>query len=282
MRIFTAIVLTLGAGLPPAPAHAQEPGSIEGQVVDAETNAPLSGVTVQLQGFDMGALSGEDGRYRIQGVPAGGYIVLFQRMGYGSVTRPDVIVAPGRATQADADLPEVAVQLDGIVVDAGFYPKADGQPASAVHLNAEEIRRDPGAAGDISRVLLALPSTAQVMDNANDLFVRGGSPLENAFFIDGIQVGNINHFPVKGSTGGPIGMVNLEFVGDVRFSAGGFSPAFGDRLSSIVDIELREGSRERAEVGAELSMVAAEAFGDYASRQGTLGLSWRRLSGSGT
>jgi hypothetical protein len=100
------------------------------------------------------------------------------------------------------------------------------------------------------------------MDDANDLFVRGGSPFENAFFIDGIQVGNINHFPVHGSSGGPIGMVNLEWVDDVRFSAGGFSAAHGDRLSSVVDIEFREGNREKTEVGAELSMIAVEAFAE--------------------
>lgn len=341
------------------PALGQEAGAIRGRVVDSETQAPLEGVSVMIQGTDRGSLTGSDGGYRIPGVPPGTYVVVFHVMGYGTGTRPDVIVTPGRSTEANANLRVAPLELEGLVVDAGFFPKSESQPVSAFTLNAEEIRRKPGSAGDVSRVLLALPSTAQVMDDGNDLFVRGGSPLENAFFIDDIQVANINHFPVEGSSGGPIGMVNLEFVDDVRFSAGGFSAAYGDRLSSVLEIDFREGTREGLELGIEGSMAAVEvnaegplgrgrgswllsvrqsyldlivdaigtgvapkyrdvqgkatydlddsnristlvlfgkseigftraeaeedgniAFGDYSSRQGTVGLTWRRLWGS--
>jgi len=358
MKRIIVITFFLSVGFGPRALLAQESGSITGRVVDAETQAPLSEVTVLIEGEDLGALTKSDGRFVISNVSPGSYVLVFHLLGYGTGTRPDVIVAPGRSTQIDAQLRVAAVELEGIVVDAGFFQDPPGQPASAFELNAEEIRREPGSAGDISRVLLALPSTAQISDQGNDLFVRGGAPFENGFFIDGIQVGNINHFPVQGSTGGPIGMINLEWVDDVRFSAGGFSAAYGDRLSSIVDIDFRDGSPEKTEVAAEVSMMDVEGsaegplgdrgswlfsarksymdlivdavgtgvapgfedvqgkvsydlnpsnrisalglvgqsrigftpdeaiddgnvvFGDYTSRQGTIGVSWRRLWGS--
>jgi hypothetical protein len=96
---------------------------------------------------------------------------------------------------------------------------------------------------------------AQVSDNSNDLFVRGGSPFENGFYVDEIQVPNINHFPVAGATGGAIGLLNVDLIDDVRFSAGGFSASYGNRLSSVVDIELREGSREKVEAQMDASFM---------------------------
>ncbi len=266
MKRLLLIIYLLGAAVVPGSVAAQEAGSIAGRVVDAETQAPLSDVTVYIQGQDLGTLTRADGSYLISNVPPGSYVVVFHILGYGTATRPDVIVAPGRSTPIDAQLQVAVVELEGIVVDAGFFQDPPGEPASTFELNAEEIRREPGSAGDISRVLLALPSTAQISDQGNDLFVRGGAPFENGFFIDGIQVGNINHFPVQGSTGGPIGMVNLEWVDDVQFSAGGFSAAYGDRLSSIVDIHFRDGSPEKTEVGAEVSMMDVEG-----SAEGPLG-----------
>lgn len=83
---------------------------------------------------------------------------------------------------------------------------------------------------------MALPSTAQVHDMANDLMVRGGSPFENCFYIDNIQIPNLNHFSVHGTTGGGIGLINVDFIDDVRFYTGGFAAAFGDRHQSAIHV----------------------------------------------
>jgi hypothetical protein len=84
--------------------------------------------------------------------------------------------------------------------------------------------------------MMSLPSVAKVNDQSNSLIVRGGSPLENAFYIDNIEIPNINHFPTQGASGGPIGVLNVDFINDVNFISGGFSSTFGDKLSSIMDI----------------------------------------------
>ncbi len=254
-RRFFAFLLALLVLFPTTPLPAQELGYVYGSVVDATTQAPLSAARVYVEGTDNGILTRGDGTFELRGLPAGSYVVTVAQIGYASVAVADVIVSPGRGTHMDAALRAQAVELKGIVVDAGRFRGAAEEPVSSVVLNREEIRRAPGTVGDVSRVLTALPSMAQVSDNANDLFVRGGSPFENGFFVDEIQVPNINHFPIAGATGGAIGLLNVDLIDDVRFTAGGFGAAYGNRLSSIASIELREGSREKLETRAEASLM---------------------------
>ncbi|HEY3251760.1 MAG TPA: TonB-dependent receptor plug domain-containing protein, partial [Ignavibacteria bacterium] len=118
------------------------------------------------------------------------------------------------------------------------------ESTSMYNLDFEEIRRAPGAVEDISRMVQVLPGVSAANDQRNDLIVRGGSPAENLVIIDGVEVPNINHYPTQGSTSGPIGMINVKFISNTDFSTGGFSARYGDKLSSILDISFREGSRK--------------------------------------
>jgi len=124
-----------------------------------------------------------------------------------------------------------------------------------IGFSAEEIRRAPGSAGDVSRILMSLPSVAKVNDQSNSLIVRGGSPIENCFYIDNIEIPNINHYPTQGASGGPIGMVNVDFIQDVNFYTGGFSSVYGDKLSSIMDMTFREGNREEFDAQLDLNFA---------------------------
>jgi hypothetical protein len=85
--------------------------------------------------------------------------------------------------------------------------------------------------------------------------VRGGSPTENAFYIDNIEVPNINHFPTQGASGGPIGMINVDLIQDVSFRAGGFGSLYGDRLSSILELNFREGNRNEFDGQLNLDFI---------------------------
>ncbi len=95
---------------------------------------------------------------------------------------------------------------------------------------------------------------AKVNDSRNSLIVRGGSPIENTFYIDNIEIPNINHFPVEGSSDGPIGLLNVDLIEDVNFYSGGFSSIYGDRLSSIMEISFREGAKDKFRPQLNLSM----------------------------
>lgn len=237
-------------------------GTIRGTVVDKDTKEPLVGVNVVLLGSKLGASTGADGRYVIPAVPPGIRTVEVRLVGYEPVTMTDIAVSPERVSMANVSLKQSAISGEGVTVTAGYFPDNGLSALGTIGFNAQEIRRSPGSANDVSRILMALPSVAAVSDNANDLAVRGGSPMENGFYVDGIPVPNINHFPSEGSTGGPIGILNIDFVDNVDFLTSGFSSAYGDRLSSVVDIRFKEGSDEKTGGKAFLSFAGFGADGE--------------------
>ncbi len=253
MKRYAAVIIFLVINL----LYSQQilTGSIEGSALDQATHSPLIGANIIILNTTLGAVTDPDGKFVIRNIPVGNYSVQFRMLGYSTVTRTDVIVRSQRTTTVNGELSEQTVESEQVIVTAGYFRQNDVQPVSITSLSAEEIRRAPGSGGDISRVVMGLPSLAKVNDQSNSLIVRGGSPLENGFFLDGIEIQNINHFPTQGATGGPIGMVNIDLIDEVNFTAGGFSARNGDKLSSILEMTMREGNRENLEGQADLNVM---------------------------
>ncbi len=268
--VFTVLLIT--AGLAASPATAQTPsGGVRGTVIDRETREGLPNVTVVVMSTQNGASTDEKGRFTISGLPAGTYSLQFRLVGYEPFIRTDVPVTPGKTTSVQAELHERGVVAEEMTVTGGYFGSEEAVEAMSVGFNAEEIRRSPGSANDVSRILMALPSTAKVADNSNDLAVRGGSPIENGFYVDDVPVPNINHFPTQGSTGGPIGILNIDFIDQVDFLISGFSASYGDRLSSVVDIDFRNEAPDDLYGKAFLSFAGfgAMAEGQLPSESGS-------------
>lgn len=237
-------------------SQAQTPtGAIKGRLLDGETKAPLIGANVEVLNTIMGAATDEQGQFFINDAPVGSYSLRFSYIGYQTATQTDVIVRPQRITFVEAALKPAALESEAVEVSAGYFTQDDEQPLSVTGFSREEIRRAPGSAGDVSRILMSLPSIAKINDQSNSLIVRGGSPVENAFYIDNIEIPNINHFPTQGASGGPIGMINVDFIQDVQFHTGGFSALYGDKLSSIMDIRFREGNRDELDAQLDLNFA---------------------------
>lgn len=230
-------------------------GTIKATVTDEVTKAPLIGASIMIVETKTGAISDLDGKATIKNVPVGGYAIAIRLIGYEPSTLTDIIVRPERITFIEPKLTPSTVQSKDIVVTGGYFNDRSSQPTSATNFNAEEIRRSPGTAGDVSRILTILPSVSKVDDTMNNLVVRGGTPAENGFYIDNIEIPNINHYPVEGATGGPIGLINTDFIQNVNFSAGGFPAKYGDRLSAIMEMNFREGNREEFDGQVDLHMA---------------------------
>ncbi len=248
---------------PAAPASASpqpaRTGTIQGRVLDRETQQPVSEAQVQLVGSTAGALSDSEGRFILAGAPVGTQAIRVLRIGYRPTTVSDLLINPGRPTQVEVQLETAAATLAATRVVAGnaSFVAPRNAPASRITMSYEEIRRAPGAIGDVSRLVQAMPGVLTGNDTRNDIISRGGSPMENLFLVDGLEVPNLNHFAGQGSTGGPIGMLNNELVRDVAFFAGAFGPRYGNRLSSVLDISLREGSTDGRRTEFDMSNAGA-------------------------
>ena len=239
-------------------AQNNEPkGSLEGKVLDIETKTPLIGVNIFIKNTQTGTTTDLDGNYKMTNIPVGLINVVFSYIGYESVTKADVSIKPDRTVFLNVDMKSSVVELQDVVVTNGYFSELENKPVSTVNFSAEEIRRSPGTAGDVSRILFTLPSVAKINDQRNSLIVRGGTAVENSFYLDNIEIPNINHFPVEGSSDGPIGILNADFINDVNFHSGGFSAIYGDRLSSIMDITYREADKTRFSPQVNLSLAGA-------------------------
>jgi hypothetical protein len=253
-KLCSFVLALLTFATPAARTQAPATGTIRGIVTDRISAAALPGVNVLIRGTMRGTATTVDGVFTIPQLPAGTYVLEYRSMGYERIIATDVVVRPGRTTVADAALPPAAIEEEEVTTTAGYFSSGSIDALNSASFSFEEIRRSPGSAGDVSRIMTSLPSVAHVNDQRNSLAVRGGSPYENAFFVDNIPMPNINHFATQGSTGGALGMLNVDLIEDITFNAGGFGAAYGNRLSSIMDMRLREGSRDHFAAQANMDM----------------------------
>ncbi len=220
-------------------AFTQPKGAISGTVVDARTKEPLIGVNVVVVGTITGASTDLKGQYVIKNVPVGTYRLRFDYIGYESKLKTDVVVISARPTTVNAELNETVIEGQEVTVTAGYFVEEEKVQPSTIGLTREEIRRFPGGFEDVVRTVSTLPGVAiNSAGGRNDLLVRGGGPSENLYTINNIEVPNINHFGSQGNSSGSLSFVNLDFVQDVTFSTGGFSARYGDKMSSVLSLQM--------------------------------------------
>ena len=213
---------------------------ILGKVVDAVTNDPLPFAAVVLQGETSGTATDLDGNYRLEGVPSGVHNVVVSFLGYTPATVFEIETTPARPAVVNVSLSESAVAVDAAEVVAESRATVEEAPLSVRSIGTNEIKRNPGGGRDISRALRSLPGVAAIPSFRNDIVIRGGAPNENRFYLDGIEIPNINHFATQGASGGPVGMINVDLVEGVDFYAGAFPAARGNALSSVMEFRFKD------------------------------------------
>jgi len=233
-------------------------GRIMGEVTDIVSKQPLIGVNIVLIGTNLGAATDISGGYTISNIPVGTYQLRASAIGYSSITKTDITVSSAKPAMIDFALQETIVEIGNVVVTSELFRKSSTEISSVRNFSYEEIRRAPGGFEDVVRALSVLPGVAQADAGRNDLIVRGGAPSENLYLVDGLVVQNINHFGTQGATGGPLSYINLDFVKETSFSTGGFSAIYGDKLSSVLSVNLREGRKDK--FGGKLT-ISATQFG---------------------
>ncbi len=223
-------------------------GQISGQVIDGATEQPLVGVNIIIvEKPAVGSITDERGNFVISNIEVGEFSLRATLLGYTPVVLTNVVVSTGRSAIVKIKLSEEAINLQGVEVKADYFSRAGSiSPVSTIGLSGAEVLRSPGSDQDVQRIVQSMPGVANSTDQTNELIVRGGAPNENLTVMDYLEIPSTNHYPNQMNSGGPINMVNVDLVEEINFSSGGFPAQYGDKLSSVMDITLREGDRQRA------------------------------------
>lgn len=231
---------------------AQPVHQVKGTVIDKSSRQPLEFINVMIVGLNKGGVTNAEGKFSIGQVPPGIYRLQASAIGYKTVTTPEYILST-RDLHIQIEMEENQTELEGVTVTASPFRRDIESPVSLRIIGLQEIEKSPGANRDISRIVQSYPGVAfSPIGYRNDLIVRGGSPSENRFYLDGVEIPNINHFSTQGASGGPVGILNADLIREVNFYTGAFPTDKGNALSSVLDFKLRDGDMERNSLKATL------------------------------
>lgn len=233
-------------------------GAISGKVIDSATKEPLAGVVIRLEGTSFGAISKADGRFRIEEVPAGEYVLKASFVGYKLLSRT-IVVEEGKTLVLTLEMQEGSIETNEIEVTAENYrqPKEDVR-TSLYKLEPRQVKNLAGGVEDVLRSLQAIPGVLAANDFSSQLYIRGSGPDQNLMLVDDIEV--FNPYRLYGT----ISMFNPETIADISLITGGFPAKYGDRLSAVLDVSNRDGIRDRyftAQINANITDANVVAEG---------------------
>ena len=235
-------------------ANAQNPsGQLRGYVYDL-TGLPLPGASVVLDGTSAGASANIDGLFIITNIEPATYNVTASYLGYETKTKFKVNIKSAGNQPLVFRLAEATGSLDEIVITNSQVSRPKETPLSYQSLSAVEIATYPGGNNDVVRVAQSLPGVAPSAGGfRNDLIIRGGAPNETVYYLDGVEIPNINHFSTQGSAGGPVGLLNVSFIQDVSLSTSSFGAQYDNPLSGVLQFDQRFGNRNKINTNFRVS-----------------------------
>ena len=240
---------------------------VRGRVIDKFSRQPVPNASVTVYGrTGQGASTDSAGVFCIEHVAPGICQLSVSCVGYKNALSPEYIVS-AKLPPVEIELEENTSKLEEVTVTAGSFRRVKNSPVSLQIIGLGEIEKSPGGNRDISRIVRSYPGVSfSPIGYRNDLIVRGGAPSENRFYLDGIEIPNINHFATQGASGGPVSILNADLIREVQFYTGAFPADKGGALSSVMDIRLRDGNSDdnsfKATLGAsEVSLSGSGHFG---------------------
>lgn len=244
-------------------SFAQPNGSLEGRLFNKETKQPIPYANVIVLGTNFGAATNEQGKFLISNIPEGIYKLKYSAIGFASHVESEIrVVAHKTRSVKDIELIETAISTDSVVVTAGFFSEDMTESITTFSYNREEIKRSPGATGDIFRAIETLPGVSSSGGEFSAFSVRGGSPKDNIILIDNIPFDRVSHF--EGGTeeddvqGGRFSMFAPGVIDDAKFQAGGFGAEYGGKTASVIDLKIKEGNRESCRVNGTYDLLGWE------------------------
>jgi hypothetical protein len=220
-------------------------GVIRGRVFDAGTNEGLPFVNIIVVGTDFGAASDLEGYFLITGMQPGFYKLMASFIGYETTYSQEIQVNNARPASIDIAMKQSALSFESVTVKPSTFIKLEEAPLSVVEIRLSEIETIPGGNRDLSKIIQSFPGVGSTPAFRNDVIVRGGGSNESRFYIDGIEIPNLNHFATQGASGGAVGIINPDFIQSVNYYSGAFPANRGNALSGVFEFRQKNGNEER-------------------------------------
>ncbi|PPK87397.1 carboxypeptidase-like protein [Neolewinella xylanilytica] len=247
------LIWLLLAAVYAAPAWGQSPTTtLKGRVVDADNRQPVPLATVIIVGSSplVGQITDEDGYFKLTEVALGRVTIRVSSLGYEDRVVPNIVLISGKEFYAEVELKEAFTTLAEVVVkpetDRGGVQN-EMALVSSRSLSIEAAERYAGGIGDPARLVSSFAGVAGTGDGNNDIIVRGNNPRFVQWRLEGIEIPNPNHFSGEGLTGGPISVLNSRMLANSSFYTGAFPAAYGNVLSSVFDVDFRNGNTDKRE-----------------------------------
>ena len=226
--------------------QSQNLGTISGKVFNNENGLILEGATIQVEDSDFFAITNSEGLFEIKDIPTSSYNIKASFVGFKSQTIFNVIVKSAGNQTLLYGLNPSSEELEEVILVESPFKTSIETPLSTQTFSAVEIETYPGGNNDITRVIQSLPGISPSVGGfRNDIIIRGGGPNETVYYIDGIEIPNINHFSTQGSSGGPVGLVNISFIKDVTLKTSSFGAEYDNALSGVLSFVQKEANKEK-------------------------------------
>ncbi|MDN5203212.1 TonB-dependent receptor [Fulvivirgaceae bacterium BMA10] len=236
--------------------------TIRGTVVDKQSGSPIIGANVVIMDTDpiLGNTTDIDGQFRITNVPIGRHHLKVSFIGYEETGIPELLVGTGKEIILNIEMAESLIKMDEIVIRATEHEK--GKPLnemaliSAQSFSVEQTNRYAATFDDPARAVLSMAGiTGSGDDGTNEIVIRGNSPRGVLWRVEGVEVPNPNHFAGEGSSAGAISMLSGIMLSNSDFFTGAFPAEYGNALSGVFDINLRQGNNEKREYAFQAGLL---------------------------
>ena len=238
--------------------------NITGVIRDNITNEPLPGANIILMGSSpiIGTVSDGEGKFILKDVHVGPVSIKISFVGYSTVEILNRDLRTAKALNLDVFMDEMVLTGDEVVITAGFDKKASINTMSSVStrtFSVDETRRYAGSRNDVARMASNYAGVQIADDSRNDIVVRGNSPAGMQYRLEGMEIANPNHFGSIGTSGGPVSILNNNQLANSDFLTSAFPAEYGNALSGVFDLQLRNGNANNHEFMAMVGFNGFEA-----------------------